>query len=118
MVSYNDLRFFEIIMDAKKNKLIELMKRNVFLKKEDIEKIIGKIDSLSVEQLDTMIDLLSQADEKQKIVFEKILKDDPNFFNNLQHESIVKAMDNLKAEEAKDRASEENELKELEAQLV
>ena len=66
-----------------KKKIIYFMKHNYFLKSKDLTLLMSKLDYLPLKALNNFLEILQEADEKQKEIFHKLISSDKGFFSGL-----------------------------------
>ncbi len=71
-------------MENKKQKIIDILDVSVLVSQESKQKILGKLDSLSEDQLDALLVLLSDAEETQERLIKKVLEVHPDFLDFLE----------------------------------
>ncbi len=70
---------------SKKEQILKILKGNIFISKDIKEKILGEIDQLNDKQMDALWLMLTEAQEKQDMMIEKISEEDPDFKKKLQN---------------------------------
>ncbi len=98
-------------MNELKQRLIEALKRNLFLKETLRQEIVRQLPTLSDAQVNHLQNLLNEANQKQDKTLRQILERDPYFFHRIE-QTILHTMS-----EEFNRLSAE-ELNEAEQQLA
>lgn len=98
-----------------KQKILEFLNRNLILEDDIINQIRESINDLSKEQLEWVYEVLLDLDKKQTSVLQSKLKENPNFFFEMEVK-VFKEMYNkhLKEEKSQKELIEEWLIKQLE----
>ena len=101
----------------KKQHLQALISGSLFLKPETKDTLFKKLDSLTEAQIDALIDILKDAEEKQIFLIQKILEKNPNFLTDIEHMAIEEISKARKQAEEESNKAEEEEMKKLEEEM-
>ncbi len=104
-------------METKQEILKKLVTGSIFLKPKTKENILGKVDVFAEAQLDALITLMKEAEEKQVFMIQKILEKNPNFLTELEHLAAHEIQKYREGVEQEMRQEEEKTLKNLEDEL-
>lgn len=86
-----------------KQKIIELLNRNLLLEEDTLYKIRSSIHELSEEKLNGIYNILSDLDEKQTSVLQEKLKQNPFFFFDMENKVFKEMFQKHINEELKER---------------
>lgn len=101
----------------KKDQLQVLVQGSLFLKPETKNTLLQELENLLEPQIDALIDLLKEAEEKQIFLVQKILEKNPNFLEDIQHMAIEEITKARKEAEKRSDEEEKSEMDDLEKKL-
>lgn len=99
-------------MQSIKERIEELVQGNLFLSTPQREQIRAwcKDENFLAERGEKTINMLVSANAQETVIFREILKDDPDFFKNIEKENLRDKLKSRLAQESKMRATESDNI--------
>ena len=97
----------------KKEQIKQLLAKSVLVQEASKQKILNKLETLSIEQIDALLALLTDAEEKQQALLKSVLEVHPDFLDVLENytaKEIEKARIEAELKSDKEDANQEDKL--------